>query len=59
MDCDICGKEVENSDELRKHMEQSHPTGVGGNFADNLEKPDHLGETPEESAEREVPKPTH
>jgi hypothetical protein len=32
---------------------------VGDRSTDNLEKPDHLGETPEESAEREVPKPTH
>jgi hypothetical protein len=52
MKCDICGQDVENSD----HMEQSHATGVGD---DKLEKPDHLGETQDESAEREVPKPTH
>lgn len=54
MKCDICGQDVENSEELL-HMEQAHPMGVG----DNLEKPDHLGETQQESAEREVPKPTH
>ncbi len=56
MECDICGQEVENSEDLSKHMERVHPTGVGDN---NLEKPDHLGETPEESAESEIPKPTH
>ena len=55
MECDICGRDVDNSDALRMHMERAHPIGAG----DNLERPDHLGETPEESAEREVPKPTH
>jgi hypothetical protein len=54
MDCDICGQDVGNSDALLKHMERAHPTGAG-----DLEKPDHLGETLGESAEREVPKPTH
>ena len=54
MECDICGQGVENSEELLAHMERAHPTGEG-----DLEKPDHLGETMEESAEREVPKPTH
>jgi hypothetical protein len=56
MKCDICGQDVENSEDLQNHMEQSHATGVGD---DKLEKPDHLGETQDESAEREVPKPTH
>jgi hypothetical protein len=59
MDCDICGQDVENPEELQKHKDRAHPTGVGDNSMDNLEKPDHLGETREESAEREVPKPTH
>jgi hypothetical protein len=59
MECDICGQDVENSEDLLKHMERVHPTGAGDKSMDNLEKPDHLGETPEESAEREVPKPTH
>jgi hypothetical protein len=54
MDCDICGQDVGNSDALLKHMEREHPTGAG-----DLEKPDHLGETLGESADREVPKPTH
>jgi hypothetical protein len=56
MKCDICGQGVENSEDLLKHMDRVHPTGVGD---DNLEKPDHLGETQEESAEREAPKPTY
>ena len=55
MKCDICGKDVENSEDLQMHMEETHPAGAG----DQLERPDHLGESAEESAEREVPKPTH
>src|ERR1700693_1042213 len=54
MGCDICGQDVENSDELQKYKERAHPTGVGDDSMDNLEKPDHLGE-PRESAERESP----
>lgn len=59
MECDICGREVENSDELQTHKERMHTTDEGDRSMDNLERPDHLGETPEESAQREVPKPTH
>jgi hypothetical protein len=55
MKCDICGDDVDNSEELKNHMERTHPAGVG----DSLERPDHLGETQQESTEREVPKPTH
>jgi hypothetical protein len=54
MECDICGQEVENSEELLNHMERAHPPDAG-----DLETPDHLGETQGESGEREVPKPTH
>jgi hypothetical protein len=54
VDCDICGQDVENSEELKKHMEQAHPTGVG-----DLETPDLLGDTPEESAASETRQPTH
>lgn len=54
MECDICGQGVENSEELEKHKERMHPVGD----ADNLAKPDMLGDTPEESAAKEPPKPT-
>lgn len=54
MKCDICGQSVSNPEELKKHMEQAHPKGV-----DDLETPDLLGDTPEESAVADVPKPTH
>ena len=58
MECDICGEEVENSDDLQKHKERAHPTGMGDKSIDNLEKPDLLGDTPEESAASEIPKAT-
>lgn len=59
MKCDICGQEVENSDDLQKHTERAHPTGVGDKSMDNLEKPDLLGDTPDESAASEIPNATH
>jgi hypothetical protein len=54
MKCDICGQDVDNSEDLQKHKEQAHPTGVG-----DLEQPDLLGDSPEESAAAEVPKPKY
>jgi hypothetical protein len=36
-----------------------HPADDGKESIDNLEKPDHLGETPEQSATSEVPRPLH
>ena len=59
MECDICGQGVENSEELQKHKERAHPSGVGDNSVDNLERPDLAGDTPEESAASEIPKPTY
>jgi hypothetical protein len=59
MVCDICGLDVENSEELLKHKERQHPPPAGDKSTDELEKPDLLGDTPEESAESETPKPTH
>lgn len=59
MECDICGEDVENSEELHKHKEQAHAEGVGDKSVENLERPDMLGYTPEESAAVEIPKPTH
>jgi hypothetical protein len=50
MKCDICGQDVDNSEELQKHKEQEHPAGVGDKSVDNLEKPDLLGDTSKESA---------
>jgi hypothetical protein len=55
MECDICGEDVENSAELEQHKERMHATDGG----DNLERPDLLGDTPDESASIEGPKPTH
>jgi hypothetical protein len=54
MECDICGQDVENSEDLLKHKERTHATGV----RDNLERPDPIGDIPEESAASEIPKAT-
>jgi hypothetical protein len=59
MQCDICGQDVENSEGLQKHNELAHPTSVGNTSMDNLEEPDLLGDTPEESAATEIPKATY
>ena len=59
MECDICGQDVKNSEELQKHRERMHPTGEGDKSMDNLEKPDLLGDTPEESPASETPKASH
>jgi hypothetical protein len=59
MKCDICGQDVENSDDLQNHKEREHPTGVGDSSADDMEKPDLLGDTPEESTASESPKATY
>ncbi|HEX7265172.1 MAG TPA: hypothetical protein VF383_13440 [Candidatus Dormibacteraeota bacterium] len=59
MECDVCGQVVENSVELEKHKERVHPPSSGDESMDELEKPDLLGDTPEESAASEIPKPTH
>jgi len=55
MECDICGQDVENSEDLQKHKEQAHVTGVG----DGLERPDLVGDTPEESAASAIPTTSH
>lgn len=59
MKCEICGQDVETSEDLQKHSELAHPSGVGDASVENLEKPDLLGDTPEESAAVEVPKATY
>lgn len=59
MECDICGQDVENSEELEKHKERAHPAAVADKSMDGLERPDLLGDTPEESAAVEIPTPTH
>ncbi|HEY3194080.1 MAG TPA: hypothetical protein VGK42_02470 [Candidatus Dormibacteraeota bacterium] len=42
MQCDICGEEVENSDELAKHKEKLHAMSEGEQGGDEREM-----ETPE------------
>jgi len=55
MECDICGHEVENSEDLREHKEQAHATGVGA----TLERPDLVGDAPDESAPTVIPTTSH
>jgi hypothetical protein len=59
MECDICGQDVKNSEELQTHRERMHPAVEDDKSKDNLEKPDLLGDTLEESATSEAPLPTH
>ena len=59
MKCDICGQDVENSEDLKQHKEQAHPTGVGAKSMDSHERPDLSEDNPEESAANEMPKATH
>jgi hypothetical protein len=59
MECDICGQDVENSEDLQKHKERMHATPVGDKSLDNLERPDLVGDAPDESAVSEIPKPAH
>jgi hypothetical protein len=57
MKCDICGADIKNSEELQTHMERLHPTDEGD--TESGERPDLLGDTPDESAETETAKPTY
>jgi hypothetical protein len=60
MKCEICGQDVKNSEDLKDHKERMHATAAAAvKTADNLEQPDLLGDTPEVSAEIDVPKATH
>jgi hypothetical protein len=54
MKCDICGQDVENSEDLLKHKEQAHPTGAEDKSTDSLERPDPSDDPPDES-ESEIP----
>ena len=55
MECDICGHNVENSEDLQKHKEQMHATGV----ADTLERPDLVEDAPEESGPTSIATTSH
>ncbi|MEO8744096.1 MAG: hypothetical protein ABI334_07770 [Candidatus Dormiibacterota bacterium] len=58
MKCDICGEDIKKPEDLKKHIEQMHPADSGDKPAKDLETPDLLGDTPEESAEIDPPQPT-
>ncbi|OLC27459.1 MAG: hypothetical protein AUG06_01130 [Actinobacteria bacterium 13_1_20CM_2_65_11] len=49
MQCDICGEEVDNSEDLAKHMEKMHAV-------EETEKPEEK-DAPEVADEGEVPDP--
>lgn len=49
MQCNICGEEVANSEDLAKHIERVHPIAESGQA-----EPD---ESPEKPDEQDVPKP--
>lgn len=55
MECDIWGHNVENSEDLQKHKEQAHATGVG----DTVERPDLVGDAPDDSAPTLIPTTSH
>ena len=59
MKCDICGKDVENSEALQAHKDLTHAAGISDKSMAELETPDLLGDTAEESAAVEVPLATH
>jgi hypothetical protein len=59
MQCDICGQDIENSEDLQKHLERAHPAPLGDKSLDNLERPDLVGDVPDESAVIGIPEPTH
>ena len=59
MKCGICGQDVENSDALEAHNQLVHPAGVSDKSVDDLQTPDLLGATPEQSAAVEIPLATH
>jgi hypothetical protein len=52
VECEICGQEVDNSEDLQKHKERLHP--VSQSDDSSLEKPDLMDET-SESEPDEVP----
>jgi hypothetical protein len=55
MECEICGQEVENSEDLQKHKERLHPVGDRDDSMlekpDLLDKPDLMGEQEPETPE--------
>ena len=55
MECEMCGQEVANSEELQRHRERLHPyTEDGGTLAEDGEKPDFMAS---ESEPTEAPEP--
>ena len=59
MKCDICGQDVENSEDLKLHKEQAHPTAVDAKSTASHERPDLSEDNPEESAANKIPQAPH
>jgi hypothetical protein len=56
MECEMCGQEVANTEELQKHRERLHPypSDEGAKPLEEGEKPDFMAPEPEPS---EAPEP--
>ena len=55
MECEMCGQEVANSEELQKHRERMHPYPAAESVTpEEGEKPDLMASEPEPS---EAPEP--
>ena len=48
MRCEVCDKEIANSEEMKAHMEREHPLEERGD--DELESPDLLDDDQQQSA---------
>ena len=48
MKCDICDQEFANSEEVKRHKEQVHPMGEGGEKPDPAETPNEMPEPAEQ-----------
>jgi hypothetical protein len=49
MECEMCGQEVANSEELQRHRERLHPypDDKGDSVVEDWEKPDLMAPEPE------------
>ncbi|MDQ2944101.1 MAG: hypothetical protein M3R21_10600 [Candidatus Dormibacteraeota bacterium] len=49
MKCDICGQDVENLEDLKKHKEEVHPAAETVKPEEYVERPDVVADAPDES----------
>ena len=55
MKCDLCGKEFNNSEELKEHKEQVHPMDESGAPDMDKENPEIKREVPDSEPVVEMP----